>query len=81
MIFNNSLSWLLFIKYMNDNSLVYNNHTMIHLITFIAPIAIVHYGIFNNSYVIQTINNHIDQNKKYDIVPTIHYHDYYLLNT
>ena len=54
---------------------------IVHLITLFRPKAIIHYVIFYNSYVIRTINNHVDQNKKYDIVPTIHYHGYYLLNT
>lgn len=28
----------------------------------------------------RTIDNHIDQNNKFDIVPTIRYRGYYLLN-
>ena len=42
---------------------------IVHLITLFRPKAIIHYVIFYNSYVIRTINNHVDQNKKYDIVP------------
>jgi len=37
----------------------------------LSPIVIVQYGILYNSYVNQTINNHVDQNDRYDIEPTI----------
>ena len=49
--------------------MVTNFNYITHVITFYPPIAIVHYGIYYNSYANQTINNYVDQNNKYDIVP------------
>ena len=57
--------------------MVTNFNYIAHVITFYPPIAIVHYGIYYNSYANQTINNYVDQNNKYDIVLITYYHGYY----
>jgi len=35
-------------------------YNIVYLITFLPNIAIIHYGIYYNSYENQTINNHAD---------------------